>query len=409
LSQQQLRVNPEYEKILPKIPKEEFKALKHSIQTEGQHFPITANPDLEILDGHHRFRACKELGIEPKFEVRFFPNKLLEKKFVIESNLRRRHLNRFERIELAYPLLEIEKELVKERLENRPRNDNGRFQPCDENSSHGRATERIAEKIGLSHDIFEKGIKIIESAPSDLKEKVREEKVSISSAYNILTKKPEQEGFEPKVFTVWNFTNCDDRFGVPNFPGRIPGQIVQNILHYYTSEGDLVVDPMAGSGTTLDVCKLMDRNCLCYDVAPIREDIKKHDIKEGFPQEVKHCNLIFIDPPYYKKLQGKYDRNSISELPKEQFLEFISKLAKDCHDVLSLDGIVALLISDYVDDKNSLLTCEYYNLFKQVGFTPINRIQVPLTTDQYARHEVDRAKEQKTMLNITRDLYIFRK
>ena len=78
-----LRLNSEYEKLLPKMSEEEFAELKASIQTEGQHYAIVVNEDLEVLDGHHRYRACTELGIEPDFEVRRFDSKLLEKKFVI--------------------------------------------------------------------------------------------------------------------------------------------------------------------------------------------------------------------------------------------------------------------------------------------------------------------------------------
>lgn len=53
-----LKINPEYEILLPKLPQEEYKALKHSIETEGQHFLITVNMDGIILDGHHRYKAC---------------------------------------------------------------------------------------------------------------------------------------------------------------------------------------------------------------------------------------------------------------------------------------------------------------------------------------------------------------
>ncbi len=52
-----LRLNPEYEKLLPKMSDEEFAELKISIQEEGQHYPIVVNEDLEVLDGHHRFRS----------------------------------------------------------------------------------------------------------------------------------------------------------------------------------------------------------------------------------------------------------------------------------------------------------------------------------------------------------------
>ena len=104
-----LHLNPEYDRLLPKMSEEEFVELKKSIESEGQHYPIIVNEDLEVLDGHHRYRACMELGIEPDFEVRKFDDKLLEKKFVIEANLRRRHLNNFQLVELAVPLLEMRK------------------------------------------------------------------------------------------------------------------------------------------------------------------------------------------------------------------------------------------------------------------------------------------------------------
>lgn len=39
---------------------------------------------------------------------------------------------------------------------------------------------------------------------------------------------------EPQIGDSWRFTGCDDRYGLPGFPGRIPGQIVENLLHFYT-------------------------------------------------------------------------------------------------------------------------------------------------------------------------------
>lgn len=36
-----------------------------------------------------------------------------------------------------------------------------------------------------------------------------------------------------KVYDVWDFSQCDDHYG-SQFPGRIPGQIIENLLGYYT-------------------------------------------------------------------------------------------------------------------------------------------------------------------------------
>jgi ParB-like chromosome segregation protein Spo0J len=185
-----LRLNPQYEKLLPQMSHEEFAELKESIQSEGQHYPIIVNEDLEVLDGHHRYRACTELGIEPDFEVRKFDDKLLEKKFVIEANLRRRHLNNFQLVELAVPLLEIEKALAKKRQVKGGKD--GRDIPLGiglapddaEPEVKAKAAEIVAKKAGVSTRTFERGKKIIEEATEDEKQMLRDGKASISHVYN---------------------------------------------------------------------------------------------------------------------------------------------------------------------------------------------------------------------------------
>ena len=182
-----LRLHSEYDKLLPKMSEEEFVELKKSIQTEGQHYPIIVNENLEVLDGHHRFRACIELGIEPDFEVRKFDDKLLEKKFVIEANLRRRHLNNFQLVELAVPLLEIEKELAKKRQSKGGKNGRdmqlGLASDDAEAEPKSKATDAVAKKVGVSTRTFERGKKIIEKASEDEKQKLRDGKTSISKVY----------------------------------------------------------------------------------------------------------------------------------------------------------------------------------------------------------------------------------
>jgi ParB-like chromosome segregation protein Spo0J len=198
-----LRVNPEYEKLLPRMSDEEFEELKASIRAEGQHYPIVANEDLEVLDGHHRFRACVELGIEPDFEVRKFEDKLLEKKFVIEANLRRRHLTNFQLVELAVPLLEIEKALAKKRQVEGGKA--GRemqlgLVPADAKPvSKGKAAAVVAKKAGVSTRTFERGKKILEKASEKDKQRLREGKASISKVYREVV--AQERGFEPATET----------------------------------------------------------------------------------------------------------------------------------------------------------------------------------------------------------------
>ena len=182
-----LRVNPEYEKLLPKMTEEEFAQLKTSIKEEGQHYPIVANEDLEVLDGHHRFRACVELGIEPDFEVRKFEDKLREKRFVIEANLRRRHLNNFQLVELAIPLMEIEKALSKKRQVKGGETGRNLQLGLAPNGAKpafkSKATDVVAKKVGLSARTLERGKRILKDASEEDKQKLREGRASIAKVY----------------------------------------------------------------------------------------------------------------------------------------------------------------------------------------------------------------------------------
>jgi hypothetical protein len=57
-------------------------------------------------------------------------------------------------------------------------------------------------------------------------------------------------------FDVWSFASGGDG---SSYFGRMPPPIVENVLWLYTEPGDIIVDPFAGGGTTIDVAKAMGR------------------------------------------------------------------------------------------------------------------------------------------------------
>ena len=92
----------------------------------------------------------------------------LHQKFVIEANLRRRHLNDFQKAELAYPLLEIERELAKQRMSEAGRvGVEIREGRVSSNELGGQARDIVAETAGLSPITFHRVVKIIEKGPED--------------------------------------------------------------------------------------------------------------------------------------------------------------------------------------------------------------------------------------------------
>ena len=386
---------------------QEDKLFDEDIQKNGIRKPLVINSKHEILDGVRRWKRANRFGIE---KVPAIQNDCSNEVETIVM------LNRYRKKTAREEYNEIKVLREKHSTEVKPR---GRPTKNDSLENHfSNNKQRTLEKIADNMDrapsyvfALEKVYENVEKIP-EVVEKLDKSEITVKQAYNELQKveKPKsQKPFKPSVFTVWNYSKCDERFGVPDFPGRIPGQIVQNVLHYYSNENDFVVDPMAGSGTTFDVCESMNRRCLAFDIEPIRKEILKHDIRQGFPDQAKNCDLIFLDPPYFKKLEKEERYNHHYIKNRDEWFGFIAKLAKDCHEALHPKSIVTLLISDYIDDENSILTCEYYNIFVAAGFKPINRIQVPLTTQQYKKPDVAKARENKTLLNVTRDLFIFKK
>jgi hypothetical protein len=96
-------VNPEYDRQVPKLSDQEYGSLVQSIKEYGQLSPILVDQNGIVLDGHHRFRICQQLGIVPQYKAIPFKDKTEEQVFVSKSNLegQGRHLNKFRRAELA--------------------------------------------------------------------------------------------------------------------------------------------------------------------------------------------------------------------------------------------------------------------------------------------------------------------
>jgi ParB-like chromosome segregation protein Spo0J len=108
-----IRINEEYARLVPVISGSEYETIKQSLKQDGQHIPVIINQKGEILDGHTRFKACKEIGIAPRTMMREeFDDLLLEKQFILDINRKYRHLSPFQRIELECKYETIESELV---------------------------------------------------------------------------------------------------------------------------------------------------------------------------------------------------------------------------------------------------------------------------------------------------------
>lgn len=89
--------------LFPLIEGAEFNELVTSIRENGQREPIVIFEDA-VLDGRNRYRACEAAGVEPVTQQ--FPGGD-PVHFVIDHNLRRRHLNESQRAMIAARLTDL--------------------------------------------------------------------------------------------------------------------------------------------------------------------------------------------------------------------------------------------------------------------------------------------------------------
>lgn len=263
-------------------------------------------------------------------------------------------------------------------------------------------SDNIVVESPLPPSHYEEIAKLPDEKQKEVIEEVAEKKLTYQETALLVQQTLGKSDFKPQLYNVWNFNECDDRFGLPTFKGRIPGQIVQNVIYYFSEENAVVVDPMGGSGTTYDVCQSMNRIAKCYDLEPQRPEISKHDIRDGYPVEAQNCDLVFLDPPYFNMVFNNHKTI-------EEFYTFIEKLVEDTFKILKSNGIVAFLIEDMTEKGNYCLSGESFLLFRNAGFSYVAHISCPLSTQQFLPQQVEKAKNEKHLLGRNRDLYIFRK
>ena len=81
--------------VLPDLPPEQFAALKADIAERGVMVAVEVDEQGQILDGHNRIRACRELGINDyPVVVRSGLSEVEKRIFARKANVLRRHLSR---------------------------------------------------------------------------------------------------------------------------------------------------------------------------------------------------------------------------------------------------------------------------------------------------------------------------
>ncbi len=197
---------------------------------------------------------------------------------------------------------------------------------------------------------------------------------------------PDAEEAESKPIvestTLWDFPTQSygkTKKGDSKFQGVTPAFIVYNMIQRYTEPGDLVFDPMCGSGTTIDVCREENREVVGMDISPTRPDISKNDART-IPLDDESVDMVFIDSPYGDNVNYSDDPENIGKISAEsgEFYFELGLVARELHRVMKPGKVLGWLIGDqWVKRKFTPVGFKIYEmLVEEVGFEPVDLICV---------------------------------
>ncbi len=237
--------------------------------------------------------------------------------------------------------------------------------------------------------------------------------------------------FKKESTTVWSFPergNWKTHNG--KYRGNFAPQVPRNIILQYSKEGDLVLDPMMGGGTTLIETKLLNRRGLGYDINPKAVELtrknlkfsgeykfepvlKKADVRNLKEVKDESIDLIITHPPYLNII--KYSRGEIKEdlsniRNVEKFISEFTKAINEFYRVLKNNSYCAILIGDtrkkgyYIPLSHNIL-----DEFIKAGFVlkeDIIKIQHNCNSSSYWKKK---SEKYKFYLIMHEHLFVFRK
>ena len=225
------------------------------------------------------------------------------------------------------------------------------------------------------------------------------------------------DDFTTPLYNIWTFgkkTNSAGHFG------NTEQRIVENLLYMYTEPFDIVVDPFAGGGATIDVCRKRMRRYWVSDRLPIVErenEIRKWDILDGVPPLNKRwsdVSLLYLDPPYWRQAEGQYsnDAQDLGNMDLDAFYETLTHFIIECGKRMHAGAHVALIIQPTqwkADDRQypvDHVTDMIYALNGSV-LRYQQRIICPYATEQYNAQQVEWAKANRAVLTLNRELVVW--
>lgn len=128
---------------------------------------------------------------------------------------------------------------------------------------------------------------------------------------------------------VWEFSHihyCQENR--QDHPTQKPEGLIERIVRASSNEGDLVLDPFLGSGTTARVCQQLGRDCLGIEINPQYIKMAKDRLDQEF------SGFDSIDPRMKRVPFDLRDENLREEYIKNHIIWFLDKHENDIQGFL---------------------------------------------------------------------------
>lgn len=174
-------------------------------------------------------------------------------------------------------------------------------------------------------------------------------------------------------FSVWEVPAKRPEGGIVDYKGNCSPYVCGGCLYNYAREGDVVLDPMVGSGTFLDVAKEIKtsegnpafKEIICYDLNPVRPvAITKRDAEKiDLPSE--SVDFTFVHFPYWNSVnyveeaekhgaKNIDEQNELSQMPFDKFEAKSKAILRKLYGTLKTGRNLCLMIGPKRDSGELL-------------------------------------------------------